>query len=88
MSRNDLGHLSEIVQATMGVIFLGTPHHGSHMASLGKVAFNISKVFFQNPNTDILRGLERNSEILERITVGVLVLDLEPGLMLQHLPKI
>ena len=68
LSQNDLTHLKDILPATIGVMFLGTPHHGSKAASLGKVAFEISRVFFQNPNMDILRGLERNSEILERIT--------------------
>ena len=68
LSQIDPTHLKEILPATIGVMFLGTPHHGSKAASLGKVAFEISRVFFQNPNTDILRGLERNSEILERIT--------------------
>ena len=68
LSQNDLTHLKEILPATIGVMFLGTPHHGSKAASLGKVAFEISRVFFQNPNMDILRGHERNSEILERIT--------------------
>ena len=68
LSQNDLTHLKEILPATIGVMFLGTPHHGSKAASLGKVAFEISRVFFQNPNMEILRGLERNSEILERIT--------------------
>ena len=67
LSQNDLTHLKEILPATIGVMFLGTPHHGSKAASLGKIAFEISRVFFQTPNIDILRGLERNSEILERI---------------------
>lgn len=53
-----------------GVIFLGTPHHGSKVASLGKVAFELSKMFFQKPNLDVLRGVESNSEILDRITRG------------------
>ncbi len=68
LSQNDLTHLNEILPATKGVIFLGTPHNGSKVASLGKIAFELSRVFFQSPNVEILRGLERNSEILERIT--------------------
>ena len=68
VSQNDLTHLREFLPATIDVIFLGTRHHGSKAASLGKVAFEISKVFFQNPNMDILCGLVQNSEILERIT--------------------
>ena len=68
LSLNDQTHLNEILPATTGVIFLGTPHHGSKLASLGKVAFRLSGIFFRGPNLDILRGLENNSEILERIT--------------------
>lgn len=70
LSRNDLTHLQEILPAVKGVIFLGTPHHGSRLASLGKVAFELSRLFFQKPNLDVLSGLERNSEILDRITRG------------------
>ena len=70
LSRIDLTHLQEILPAVKGVTFLGTPHHGSKVASLGKIAFELSKLFFQKPNLDVLRGLERNSEILDRITRG------------------
>ncbi|KAL9092274.1 MAG: hypothetical protein Q9165_004448 [Trypethelium subeluteriae] len=66
------GHVREIseqiVSATLGVMFLGTPHHGSNVASLGKIVFELSKVFLKKPNVQILRGLEINSEILERIS--------------------
>ena len=67
-SRNELTCYKEILPATKGVIFLGTPHHGSKVASLGKIAFELAKVFLQHPATSVLRGLERNSEVLERIT--------------------
>ena len=60
--------LNAILPATIGVMFLGTPHHGSRAASLGKMMFEISKIFFKKPNLQVLRGLENNSEILERIS--------------------
>ncbi|KAI9656759.1 MAG: hypothetical protein M1821_003398 [Bathelium mastoideum] len=68
LSADETTHLHKIVTATIGVIFLGTPHQGSKVASLGKLAFNILKVLQPNPNTKILEGLEINSEILERIS--------------------
>ncbi|KAI9686045.1 MAG: hypothetical protein M1822_004028 [Bathelium mastoideum] len=70
LSANESTHLHKIVTATIGVIFLGTPHQGSKVASLGKLAFNILKVLQPSPNTKILEGLEINSEILERISRG------------------
>ena len=68
LSKDDLTHLKDIFPATTGVIFFGTPHHGSKVASLGKTALGISRVLSPSANTKIIRGLERNSEILERIT--------------------
>ena len=66
------GHESTVINAvlpaTIGVMFLGTPHHGSRAASLGKKMFEVSKIFFKKPNLQVLRGLESNSEILERIS--------------------
>ena len=60
--------INAVLPATIGVIFLGTPHHGSGAASLGKKAFEVSKIFFKKPNLQVLRGLETNSETLERIS--------------------
>ncbi|KAL9627176.1 MAG: hypothetical protein Q9164_007684, partial [Protoblastenia rupestris] len=68
MSRNENSFLNEILPATLGVIFLGTPHHGSNIASLAKIPFETTRLFFQKPNTKILRALEANSEVLDRIT--------------------
>ena len=67
LSGNERTFFNEILPATPGVMFLGTPHHGSKVASLGKIAFELSKALLQKPNIQILRGLEVNSEILERI---------------------
>jgi hypothetical protein len=70
LSAKENSHLKEIAAATTGVMFLGTPHHGSKAASLGKLAFRTVQAFLQDPNTKILQGLEVNSEILKRISRG------------------
>ncbi|CAL8576544.1 hypothetical protein XPA_002420 [Xanthoria parietina] len=59
--------LKDITPSTFGVCFLGTPHRGSQSASLGKIAFEVTRVMTRRPNTRLLRGLERNSETLEQI---------------------
>ncbi|KAL9037179.1 MAG: hypothetical protein Q9180_003868 [Flavoplaca navasiana] len=59
--------LKDIAPATFGVCFLGTPHRGSSSASLGKIACEISRAMTRRPNTKLLQGLERNSEMLEQI---------------------
>jgi hypothetical protein len=61
-------YAKELFPAIEGVIFLGTPHRGSDTASWGKIAFGVSKIFLQNPNVGLLRSLESNSDILERIS--------------------
>ncbi len=68
LSGNERTVINTVLPATIGVMFLGTPHHGSRAASLGKMMFEVSKIFFKKPNLQILRGLENNSEILERIS--------------------
>lgn len=67
LSGNEKTFLNEILPATKGVMFLGTPHHGTKIATLGKIAFELSKVLLKRPNLQVLRGLEANSETLERI---------------------
>jgi hypothetical protein len=67
LSKIEKTFLREIFPATAGVCFLGTPHRGSKAASIGKIAFEISRLFFKDPNLKILRALEINSEILERV---------------------
>ncbi|KAL8883885.1 MAG: hypothetical protein Q9215_007946 [Flavoplaca cf. flavocitrina] len=74
--------LKEIAPATFGVCFLGTPHRGSSSASLGKIAYKISRTVTRRPNTKLLQGLERNSETLEQIgdTFAQTMLKSERGL--------
>lgn len=66
-SRMEKTHLRDILPATIGVCSLGTPHRGAPAATLGRIAFEISKVFLQSPNTTLLRALEANSDALERL---------------------
>ena len=68
LARQETTHLKENLPATIGVAFLGTPHRGSKTASLGKIAFELSRLLLQNPNIKILRALEGQSEILDRIS--------------------
>ena len=56
-----------IFLCTYGVVFLGTPHRGSTQAGLGILAANVCKAMLQDANTGILRSLEQDSEVLERI---------------------
>ena len=56
-----------IFLSTHGVVFLGTPHRGSSQAGLGILAANVCRAMLQDANTSILRSLEHDSEVLDRI---------------------
>jgi len=58
--------LGDIYTAVVGVIFLGTPHRGSDLESLGQVVASIAKASFRRPNTQLLGSLSSNSHILEK----------------------
>lgn len=60
--------LGEILRQTAGVCFLGTPHRGARIASWGKLALDMSKVFLRQPNTDLMHALKENSEMLQYIS--------------------
>ncbi|KAI3332754.1 hypothetical protein F4824DRAFT_474266 [Ustulina deusta] len=63
--------LSRVLQMTHGVIFLGTPHRGSSAATYGRVAFWLTKIFaLQNANTNLISSLERDSDMLDRISTA------------------
>ena len=67
-SKYDSTAFKLIQPATLGVIFLGTPHHGSEKAKLATTIAEISRICAPgDPNTQILRALELNSELLQRI---------------------
>jgi hypothetical protein len=63
---------------TRRVVFMGTPHRGSDMAGLGTVLANIAKLAIQNPNQELLRGLDHGSEILDRIHKSFMELLIKP----------
>jgi hypothetical protein len=58
--------LSEILPATFGVFFLGTPHRGSPTASLGETLHRITKLWGRSPNLQILQALKYDAETLDR----------------------
>jgi hypothetical protein len=60
-------HLSQIISATRGIIFLGTPHRGSGVTTLAIVVASVAQITLRNANVNILRDLERDSQTLDRI---------------------
>lgn len=52
---------------TKAIIFLGTPHRGSKVAGWAGITANLASLLFLNSNKDILRGLEKCSEVLGQI---------------------
>lgn len=58
---------ASIYQSTKGIIFLGTPHRGSEMASWGLLASNLAKFALRGRNKDLLRGLTPHNELLENL---------------------
>ncbi|KAJ7838355.1 Alpha/Beta hydrolase protein [Mycena olivaceomarginata] len=60
--------VGRIYLASRGIIFLGTPHRGSGMASLGEIIAKIAHVSLKATNQKILQGLKSDAETLSRIT--------------------
>lgn len=69
-SRNDVTYLKDILPATYGIIFLGTPHRGSATATLGKMMQEISRILLKSHNVSVLRDIEVSSQTLDRIGRG------------------
>lgn len=63
---------------TYRVVFMGTPHRGSDMAGLAIILANITKVAIQNPNKQLLRGLDSGSEVIDRIHTNFMQLLIKP----------
>ncbi|KAF7519720.1 hypothetical protein PCG10_009763, partial [Penicillium crustosum] len=62
-------HLSNILHSTCGIIFLGTPHHGSGLARWAE-ALSRSIGLVKKTNSKIVGVLKRDSEVLARIQDG------------------
>ena len=70
LSRNDPEkHLQQISSCTIGIVFLGTPHHGADLAAWAKFGSDIAKIV-KHVNTDIVSLLKPRSEMLARVQAG------------------
>lgn len=64
-TQTDDEDLRNVYEATIAVIFMGTPHRGSHYASWGVMAWNIAVASGFDANDSILRDLKVESTILD-----------------------
>jgi hypothetical protein len=60
-------HLANIFSSSRGIVFLGTPHRGTDSASLLKVVASVARVALPSANVDLIRNLEKDSQILDRM---------------------
>ncbi|SLM41431.1 P-loop containing nucleoside triphosphate hydrolase, partial [Lasallia pustulata] len=62
-------HLQQISSCTIGIVFLGTPHHGADLAAWAKFGSTIAKTI-KHVNSDIVSVLKPGSEMLARVQDG------------------
>ncbi|SLM34065.1 P-loop containing nucleoside triphosphate hydrolase, partial [Lasallia pustulata] len=62
-------HLQQISSCTIGIVFLGTPHHGADFAAWAKFGSTIAKTI-KHVNSDIVSVLKPGSEMLARVQDG------------------
>lgn len=56
------------MDATLGLIFFGTPHRGSDKATYGKVIVNLAQFMSHRPSSHLMAALQTNSNVLLRLT--------------------
>jgi len=69
-SEDQLGfqeHLHSVFRCAFGVVFFGTPHRGSDLASLGSTAARIASLWMAESDFGLLKTLETGSVELQRI---------------------
>jgi len=57
-----------IQDATLGILFFGTPHRGSDKATYGKVLATVAQKLSHRPSPRLIKALETNSDVLLRLT--------------------
>ncbi|KAA6407760.1 MAG: hypothetical protein FRX48_08598 [Lasallia pustulata] len=62
-------HLQQISSCTIGIVFLGTPHHGADLAAWAKFGSTIAKTI-KHVSSDIVSVLKPGSEMLARVQDG------------------
>ena len=68
ISSKDRATIQLIGEATVGIIFLGTPHRGSEKASYGKVLAKVATTVMHKPAPALVNALRANSDALMRLT--------------------
>jgi hypothetical protein len=66
-NRDTKPRLFHIISSTRGIVFLGTPHRGSPLASLAKVVAFVAQAALHSVNDSLIRDLESESGTLDRI---------------------
>jgi len=57
-----------IQDATLGILFFGTPHRGSDKATYGNVLAKVAQTLSHRPSPRLITALETNSDVLLRLT--------------------